>query len=101
MMGLPAISFRPVVNDHYDFAFHHLPNLLSHQCFDLDELQVTLGQILSGKLGLAGGHESEALIDHFSAARKGPLACDRIVDVLEKTIKGRSPNWSNSRFLIS
>jgi len=90
VMGLPAISFRPAVNDHYDFAFHHLPNLLSHQCFDLDELQVTLGQILSGKLGPAGGQESEALIDQFMAARKGPLACDRIVDVLEKTMKGRS-----------
>jgi surface carbohydrate biosynthesis protein len=90
VMGVPAISFRATVNDYYDYAFHHLPNLLSHQCFDLDELQVTLGKILSGELGPTGGHESEALIDHFLAARNGPLACDRIVDVLEKTMNGRS-----------
>jgi surface carbohydrate biosynthesis protein len=88
VMRIPAISFRATINDHYDSAFHHLPNLLSHQCFSLEELQKTLGKILVGELGPAGGREFETLIDHYLIARNGPLASERIVDVLEKTMNG-------------
>jgi len=90
VMGVPAISFRATINDYYDYAFHHLPNLLSHQCFDLKDLYLTLGKILAGELGSADGREREVLIDHYLMARNGPLASERIVDVLEKTLNGRS-----------
>jgi hypothetical protein len=84
-MGVPAVSYRATTNDDYDYGFYRLPNKLSHQCFNFEELQQTLKKILCGELGVGNGDERQALIDHYLAAQKGPLACERIVDVLEKT----------------
>ena len=55
MMGVPAISYRAKINEEYDLGFYRLPNLISHQCFDFDELQETLIKILAGELGAADG----------------------------------------------
>jgi surface carbohydrate biosynthesis protein len=87
VMGVPAISYRATVNDYYDHGFYRLPNLLSHQCFDFEELSITLGKILAGELAAANGEERKALIEHHLAAREGPLACERIIDVLEEIMK--------------
>jgi surface carbohydrate biosynthesis protein len=89
-MGVPAISYRAVVNEYYDYGFYRLPNLLSHECFDFKELRVTLEKILSGELGTADGDERQELIDHYLSAQEGPLACERMVDVLEGMMDGRS-----------
>ena len=86
VMHLPAISYRATVNDYYDDGFYHLPNRLSHQCFNFEELRVTLERIISGELGAPGGEEREELIDHYLVAREGPLACERMVDILAKTV---------------
>jgi len=86
VMRIPAISYRATVNDVYDDGFYRLPNRLSHQCFNYEELQGTLRMIVSDKLGAANGDERKALIDHHLAALDGPLACERIVDVLEKVV---------------
>jgi len=86
-MGVPAISYRAVVNDDYDLGFYRLPNMLSHQCFDFEELRVTLTEILAGKKGALAGGESKTLIDQYLAAQDGPLACERIVDVLDKEME--------------
>jgi hypothetical protein len=83
-MGVPAVSYRATTNDDYDYGFYRLPNMLSHQCFNFDELQQTLKKILCGELGVGNGDERQAFIDHYLAAQKGPLACERIIDVLEK-----------------
>jgi surface carbohydrate biosynthesis protein len=91
MMSVPAVSYRAKVNETYDLGFYRLPNLISHQCFDLDQLQDTLQKILAGELGAADGDERKALVNHYLAAQDGPLACKRIVDVLEK-IEERRPN---------
>jgi len=88
VMGVPAISYRATVNENYDYGFYRLPNLLSHQCFDLEELSRTLGKILAGELGAAGGDERELLARQYLAALDGPLACERILDVCEKIIEG-------------
>jgi surface carbohydrate biosynthesis protein len=90
VLGVPAISYRAAVNDDYDRGFYRLPNLLSHECFEFEELRVTLGKILAGELGLADGDERRELIDHYLAALDGRLACERIVDVLERVLGGRS-----------
>jgi surface carbohydrate biosynthesis protein len=90
VMGVPAISYRATVNDYYDYGFYQLPNRLSHQCFDFEDLRDTLGKIFAGELGATDGDERQLLVDHFLAARSGPLACERIVDVLEKITADRS-----------
>ena len=87
MMGVPAISYRARVDDTYDMGFYRLPNLISHQCFDLGQLQETLTKIFSGQLGVADGAERQALVKHYLAAQDGPLACERIVDVVEQKMK--------------
>jgi len=89
VMGVPAISYRATVNDFYDHGFYRLPNLLSHQCFDFEELSIALGKILAGELGAANGEERKALIEHHLAAREGPLACERIIEVLEEIMEDR------------
>lgn len=88
-MGVPAISYRAVVNEYYDYGFYRLPNLLSHQCFDFEELRLTLGKILAGKLGPAAGDERKTLADEYLAALDGPLACERIVDICNKMVDGQ------------
>jgi len=90
VLGVAAISYRPTVNDYYDLGFYRLPNLLSYQCFDFEELRSTLGDILTGRLGPPDGDEREVLINRYLVALDGPLACERMVDVLEGVLEGRS-----------
>ena len=90
-MGVPAITYRKSVNDYYDNGFYRLPNLLSYQCFNFEELRLTIEKIFAGELGAADGEERQSNIDHYLAAQDGSLACERIVDVLKKMMQGR-PN---------
>jgi hypothetical protein len=112
LLDRPAITYRASVNEDYDQAFHHLPNLMSHQCFSYEELRQTLGKILTGDLGTAGGNERRTLMAHYLAAQEGPLACERMVNVLEAmsakgsdsrtvTLKERLQGriWANKRRL--
>jgi len=87
---VPAISYRATVNEYYDYGFYRLPNLLSHQCFDFEELRLTLSKILAGEIGAAGGAERKTLVNQHLEALDGPLACERIVDVCDKIVAGRS-----------
>lgn len=88
-LGTPAVAYRATVNEHFDNLLFLLPNLLSHQCFDFEELKETLGKILTGELGAATGDERETLIDRYLAARDGPLASERVIDVLEEALENR------------
>lgn len=88
-MGVPAISYRATVNDSYDYGFYRLPNMLSYQCFNFEELRLTLEKIIAGELGAARGEERKALIEDYLAAGEGPLACERIIDVLEGIVQKR------------
>jgi hypothetical protein len=84
VMRVPAITYRASINETYDFGFYRLPNLISHTCFNLAELEVTLKKILSGELGPADGDDRKKLIEQYLEAQNGPLACERMVDELEK-----------------
>ena len=86
VMRVPAISYRATVNDYYDDGFYRLPNRLSHQCFNYEELEATIREIISGDLGAANEEDRAVLVNHHLAALDGPLACEHIVDVLEKAI---------------
>jgi len=88
-MGVPAITYRASVDERYDLGFYRLPNLLSHQCFDRDQVEDTLRRILAGEIGAAGGEERQRILDRYLAALDGPLACERIVDVLEEMMNTR------------
>jgi surface carbohydrate biosynthesis protein len=83
-LRVPALSYRATVNETYDSGFYHLPNALSHNCFSFDELQDTLQRILKGALGAPDGANRHALIRQHLAAADGPLACERMVEVLEQ-----------------
>ena len=87
VLNIPAISYRATVNDYYDLGFYELPNRVSHQCFDFEQLRETLRRILAGEVGVP---DVGAIIDHYLAARSGPMACERIVDVLDDIASGRS-----------
>jgi surface carbohydrate biosynthesis protein len=82
VLGVPAITYRASINETYDFGFYRLPNRISHSCFNLDELITSLKKILNGELGPADGDDRKQLIEHYLAAQQGPLACERMVDVL-------------------
>lgn len=88
VLGVPAVSYRPRVDDRYDDGFYRLPNRASHQCFDVESLVAMLRRILAGELGAAGGAERKALVDHYLAAQEGPLASERIVGPLERLLQG-------------
>lgn len=90
VMRTPAISYRASVNDYYDYGFYQLPNQLSHQCFNFEELRQTLQSILAGQIGAADGEERQTLVRHYLAAQDGPLACERMMDVIGEMINGPS-----------
>ena len=83
VMRVPAITYRASIDETYDFGFYRLPNLTSHTCFSFEELESTLKKILEGELGPADGGDRQELIKHYLAAQDGPLACERMVEVLE------------------
>lgn len=56
---------------------------------------MTLQRILAGELGPVNGDEQRAIFNHYMAAREGPLACERIVDVLCAITEDRN-EWPNS-----
>jgi surface carbohydrate biosynthesis protein len=87
MMDVPAVSYRAEIDETYDMGFYRLPNLISHQCFDVGQLQETLTKIIKGELGAANGDDRRALVKQYLAAQEGPLACERIVDVIEKKME--------------
>ena len=89
-MGIPAVSYRVVVNEAIDQGFYHLPNSLSHACFSFEELRETLQNILDGKLGAANTAEREILIERFLSAQDGRLACERLIDVLGEIVDSQA-----------
>jgi surface carbohydrate biosynthesis protein len=95
-MEVPAISYRASVNEYYDNGFYRLPNRLSHQCFSFEELRQHLQHILDGKLGAANGDERQTLVRRYLAAQDGPLACERMVDVLERIAQESSVETEES-----
>jgi hypothetical protein len=89
VMGVPAISYQEAVDETYDNGFYCLPNAVSHQCFNFEQLQDMVHQILSGQLGVANGDERNALVKKYLSSQTGPLACEKMVDVLTSMVNDR------------
>jgi surface carbohydrate biosynthesis protein len=96
VMGVPAISYREAVDENYDNGFYRLPNAVSHQCFNFEQLQDMVRQILSGKLGVADGDERNALVKRYLSSQNGPLACEKMIDVLASMVNNRDYNGNPS-----
>jgi surface carbohydrate biosynthesis protein len=97
VMGVPSISYRESVDETYDNGFYRLPNAVSHQCFNFAQLQDMIHQIISGKLGVADGNERQALVKRYLASQEGPLASEKMVEVLAAAIAKQKdddrPTW--------
>ncbi|MGE0487161.1 MAG: surface carbohydrate biosynthesis protein [Gammaproteobacteria bacterium] len=76
----PVVAYRPVRSETFDYA---LPNGLSHQADTIDEVIDTVGAILDGRLGLVDDATRARYYRRHLAAAEGPLACERILDVLD------------------
>lgn len=98
MLGVPAISYRASVHERFDFDYHHLPNSISYECFSFDELQQQLNDVLAGADDGAKQDKSKALMQHFLAAQEGPLACDRMLDIIDEMVLKRSANTQPTVF---
>ncbi len=79
VLDTPAVSYMPVTSETFDY---HLPNGLSHCASTPDAVRETLAQILDGRRGLVDDAVRERLFGRHLAATCGPLACDRVLDVL-------------------
>ena len=91
-MGVPAISYRESVDENYDNGFYRLPNAVSHQCFDFEQLQDMIHQILSGTLGVADGDEPQKMVKQHLSSQDGPLSCERMVEVLASIATEQNKN---------
>jgi len=81
VLDTPSISYMPVASEQFD---HKLPNVLSHQVNSVDGLCDTARSVVSGKLGTLDYRVRRKLLDPHIASLEGPLAADRMVDVLEQ-----------------
>jgi surface carbohydrate biosynthesis protein len=88
-LGVPAVSYRKSIDEYYDDAYHRLPNMVSQQCFDFEQLRATLAMILTGHTEATNGDERRAIMGHHLSALDGPMACERMVDVFEELISER------------
>jgi len=84
-LGVPSLAYLHTFNPEYDLDFQGLPNRLSEQCFDFDRLVAALRAVLDGNGSPLATPERDVLMNHYVAARTGPLAADRILDVLDDT----------------
>jgi len=98
-MGVPVIAYRATADHFFDNGIYYLPNSLSHQCFNFEELQNTLEQILAGKLGIPDADEPQTIFKSYFAGQDEAFACERIADIIEKiaanTAEWPNPTWSN------
>jgi surface carbohydrate biosynthesis protein len=81
VVGTPAITYRPVRAATYDLE---LPNGLGHEATTSAELCEMAGGVLRGELGCASGAGPRPLGEYLTAL-EGPLAADRIADVLAQS----------------
>jgi hypothetical protein len=89
VMGLPAVAYLKTFDRRYDIDFQGMPNQLSQQCFDLDELIATTRRLLDGNAANGPADpEKEALMDTYLAARTGRFASERILDILDRQYRG-------------
>ena len=82
LLGKAAISYRPLCDPRFDLW---LPNALSAEAFNLEQLVELVGKVLGGE-DIAAGTDAAAKAEtarHFLANFDGKLACAKILDALD------------------
>jgi surface carbohydrate biosynthesis protein len=82
ILGVPCVAYQPLVSDRFDNA---LPNALSYRAFDFEDLRETLGSILERQIGPCREAEQSKLLERHVSGLEGPLAGERIIDVLARS----------------
>jgi len=79
VLGMPAVAYRPVRDKAVDLE---LPNALSYEAHDLDDLLTKVRTIATGELATPNGGARRAILERHIASLDGSLAADRMVGVL-------------------
>ncbi|MEE3331744.1 MAG: surface carbohydrate biosynthesis protein, partial [Myxococcota bacterium] len=83
-LGVASIAYEPVPNKNFD---SELPNALSRRARSLDELIAELRTALDE--GVSNREASQIDLAHrHMASLEGPLACERILDILDDLYTG-------------
>jgi surface carbohydrate biosynthesis protein len=98
VIGVPLITYAPVKSDSYEA---HLPDGLSYEASDLTALCDLVKRAVEARPGSwqspAG---AQALLDEYVAALSGPLASERIVDILTRDAAPRLPARQLGHYLL-
>jgi surface carbohydrate biosynthesis protein len=92
LLGTPVVSFRPVPHE----LDSELIECLCHQVVDISALLETLRSIVAGELGPNDHPDRQRTLERHIAALDGPLASERMVDVLEEVGYGDRPPRSST-----
>jgi surface carbohydrate biosynthesis protein len=95
ILRTPCVAYQPATSERYD---NDLPMAMCHRAFDRDELVDITRTIVDGGLGPCDESTQWKLLERFVAALEGPLASERIVDVLEEKLAA-APELPSSSFL--
>src|SRR5690606_31535468 len=87
-LGVPSLAYLNTFNRTYDLDFQGLPNRLSRQCRNLQELLAAAHAIIGGEAPSDLTPERDELMNHHVFARTGALASERILDVLDADFRG-------------
>lgn len=79
ILGTPAFTFQPIPRKGPELP---LTNTLSQEVRSTEDLVEQIGRVLAGSLPTGRDQSQEALIRRYIAALDGPLASDRIAEVL-------------------
>jgi surface carbohydrate biosynthesis protein len=96
-MGRAAIAYRPVASEEHD---RFLPNALGYRANTLSELVETVREMADSGRGAPADPAQHKLLAQHLSAQDGPLASDRIADVLAQhldTIAAAPPRSWPSR----
>jgi surface carbohydrate biosynthesis protein len=99
ILDRPVLAYEPQQVENFD---NELPNAVSTRVSSNSELVLRLREILAGNFEVQGLGEKRQRLEHHIAALDGPLASERMVDVLEKLgYAERQPQSSSvGNFLI-
>jgi len=83
LLNKPAISYRPVCDSRFD---KFLPNTLSQQAFNDDQLMDIIKTVLCGQKTDTDDEvlAKDEVARHFIANFQGKMACERILDRLDR-----------------